>query len=73
MESDVGRFKVTAAPPTEERVVGRFRLIQPGGSPFLQRGRFSVIPEEGQEGSPLTQTKLSGPKIVVDPEWDFVS
>ncbi|KAL7039435.1 hypothetical protein ACKWTF_009909 [Chironomus riparius] len=71
MESDVGRFKVTAAPPTEERVVGRFRLIQPGGSPFLQRGRFSVIPEEGQEGSPLTQTKLSGPKIVVDPEWDF--
>lgn len=27
MESDVGRFKVTAA-PAEERVVGRFRLIQ---------------------------------------------
>ncbi|XP_070498957.1 uncharacterized protein SNF4Agamma isoform X2 [Chironomus tepperi] len=70
MESDVGRFKVTAA-PAEERVVGRFRLIQPGGSPFLQRGRFSVIPEEGQEGSPLTQAKLSGPKIVIDPEWDF--
>ena len=47
-------------------------ILQPGGgSPFLQRGRFSVIPEEGQEGSP--QTKVSGPKIVVDTEWDFVS
>ena len=28
MESDVGRFKVTTAPPAEEHVVGRFRLIQ---------------------------------------------
>lgn len=94
MESELGRFKVAPA-PAEERVVGRFRLIQvifhiyvlfmvnknvsctssqPGGSPFLQRGRFSVIPEEGQEGSPQTQTKLSGPKIVVEStEWDFVS
>lgn len=75
MESETesrGRFKVTVAPPPETSV-GRFRLI-PQGSPFLQRGRFSVIPEE-ETGSPLTQTKLSGPKIVVDhsPEWDFVS
>lgn len=75
MESEAesrGRFKVTVAPPPETSV-GRFRLI-PQGSPFLQRGRFSVIPEE-ETGSPLTQTKLSGPKIVVDhsPEWDFVS
>ena len=49
---------------------------QSGGSPFLQRGRFSVIPEEGQEtaGSPQTQTKLNpGPTIVVEEEWDFVS
>lgn len=68
-----GRFKVTVAPPPETSV-GRFRLI-PQGSPFLQRGRFSVIPEEETAGSPLTQVKLSGPKIVVDasPEWDFVS
>lgn len=67
-----GRFKVSVAPPPETSV-GRFRLI-PQGSPFLQRGRFSVIPEE-ETGSPLTQVKLSGPKIVVDasPEWDFVS
>jgi hypothetical protein len=78
MESDSteesrGRFKVSAASPPETSV-GRFRLI-PQGSPFLhQRGRFSVIPEE-ETGSPLTQTKLSGPKIVVEasPEWDFVS
>lgn len=70
----LGRFKVTVAPPPETSV-GRFRLI-PQGSPFLQRGRFSVIPEEETAGgSPLTQIKLSGPKIVVDPspEWDFVS
>lgn len=68
-----GRFKVSVAPPPPETSVGRFRLI-PQGSPFLQRGRFSVIPEE-ETGSPLTQVKLSGPKIIVDasPEWDFVS
>lgn len=75
MESEAesrGRFKVSVAPPPETSV-GRFRLI-PQGSPFLQRGRFSVIPEE-ETGSPLTQTKLAGPKIVIDasPEWDFVS
>lgn len=72
-ESSHGRFKVSVAPPPETSV-GRFRLI-PQGSPFLQRGRFSVIPEEETGGSPLTQTKLSGPKIVVEPspEWDFVS
>jgi hypothetical protein len=72
-EESRGRFKVSVAPPPPETSVGRFRLI-PQGSPFLQRGRFSVIPEE-ETGSPLTQTKLSGPKIVVDcsPEWDFVS
>ena len=69
-----GRFKVSVAPPPETSV-GRFRLIPHQGSPFLQRGRFSVIPEEETGGSPLTQTKLSGPKIVVEasPEWDFVS
>lgn len=76
MESEAesrGRFKVSVAPPPDQ--AGRFRLIQPQGSPFLQRGRFSVIPEE-ETGSPLlTQPRLSGPKIVVDasPEWDFVS
>jgi hypothetical protein len=69
-----GRFKVSVAPAVQEQsstVVGRFRL-NPGGSPFLQnRGRFSVIPEEE---SPSLHTKLSGPKIVVDPspEWDFL-
>lgn len=77
MESEAesrGRFKVSVAPPPDQQA-GRFRLIQPQGSPFLQRGRFSVIPEE-ETGSPLlTQPRLSGPKIVVDasPEWDFVS
>lgn len=75
-EFKAGRFKVSVAPPPETSVaVGRFRLI-PQGSPFLQRGRFSVIPEEETGGgSPLVQTKLSGPKIVVDPvgpEWDFL-
>lgn len=68
-----GRFKVTVAPPPEPTSVGRFRLI-PQGSPFLQRGRFSVIPEE-ESGSPSTQSKFISPRIVVDasPEWDFVS
>jgi len=73
-----GRFKVSAANPTPSEQpaerIGRFRLMPQGGSPFLQRGRFSVIPEE-ETGSPQTQSKLMGPKIVVDPspEWDFVS
>lgn len=73
-EFKAGRFKVSVAPPPSETSVGRFRLI-PQGSPFLQRGRFSVIPEEETSASsPLVQTKLSGPKIVVDPspEWDFL-
>jgi hypothetical protein len=75
MESEeifnAGRFKVSVAPPPEQTSVGRFRLIPQGSPSFLQRGRFSVIPEEE---SPSVQTKLSGPKIVVDPspEWDFL-
>ncbi|CRK97156.1 CLUMA_CG010553, isoform A [Clunio marinus] len=69
-----GRFKVSKNVVPPETSVGRFRLI-PQGSPFLQRGRFSVIPEEESTGSPSTQAKLPGPKIVVQPspEWDFVS
>lgn len=70
-----GRFKVSVSnttPAPESTSVGRFRLIPQGGSPFLQRGRFSVIPEE-ETGSP--QTKLTGPKIVIEAqepeEWDF--
>lgn len=39
-EGEFGRFKVSAAPP-ESTSIGRFRLI-PQGSPYLQRGRFSV-------------------------------
>lgn len=73
-EFKAGRFKVSVAPPPPETSVGRFRLI-PQGSPFLQRGRFSVIPEEDSgANSPLVQTKLTGPKIVVEPspEWDFL-
>lgn len=66
-EYKAGRFKVTAAAP-EPTSIGRFRLI-PQGSPFLQRGRFSVIPEE--ESSPAVTRQ--GPEITVDPspEWDF--
>lgn len=66
-EYKAGRFKVSAAPSTESTSIGRFRLI-PQGSPFLQRGRFSAIPEE--ESSPAVR---QGPEITVDPspEWDF--
>lgn len=67
-EYKAGRFKVSAAPSTESTSIGRFRLI-PQGSPFLQRGRFSAIPEE--ESSPAVSRQ--GPEITVDPspEWDF--
>lgn len=68
-EYKAGRFKVSAAPSTEPTsTIGRFRLI-PQGSPFLQRGRFSAIPEE--ESSPAASRQ--GPEITVDPspEWDF--
>lgn len=65
-EYKAGRFKVSAAP--ESTSIGRFRL-NPQGSPFLQRGRFSVIPEEESSPSVIRQ----GPEIKVDasPEWDF--
>lgn len=63
-ESSRGRFIVSAASvatssgSTTENV-GRFRLIPQTASPFLQRGRFSVIPEEeASSGSP--QNKLPG-------------
>lgn len=70
-EFKAGRFKVSVAAPPEQTSVGRFRLIPQGSPSFLQRGRFSVIPEEE---SPSIQTKLTGPKIVVEPseEWDFL-
>lgn len=79
MESDegfkAGRFNVSVISPPEQQTVGRVRLIPQGSPSFLQRGRFSVIPEEESTlQSPSIQTKLSGPKIVVDPspEWDFL-
>lgn len=81
MESDesfkAGRFNVSVIPPPAEQQtsIGRIRLIPQGSPSFLQRGRFSVIPEEESTlQSPSIQTKLSGPKIVVDPspEWDFL-
>ena len=81
MESDesfkAGRFNVSVIPPQPEQqtLVGRVRLIPQGSPSFLQRGRFSVIPEEDSTlQSPSIQTKLSGPKIIVDPspEWDFL-
>uniref|UniRef100_A0A182F852 Uncharacterized protein n=1 Tax=Anopheles albimanus TaxID=7167 RepID=A0A182F852_ANOAL len=77
-----GRFRVSA-PPTgpPETTVGRFRLIPQAGtygptSPFLQRGRFSVIPEEPQN-SP-SASAITPPIITTtaadrqaSPDWDF--
>lgn len=73
-----GRFRVSAPPAgPPETTVGRFRLVPQGGnygpaSPFLQRGRFSVIPEEPQNSPSATMTP---PIIVTDrqasPDWDF--
>lgn len=76
-----GRFKVSATydPSTSDQqqsasTVGRFRLTQ-GGSPFLQRGRFSVIPEDTAEEDTASPHAKLGPKICIDPEqeppWDF--
>lgn len=65
-EYKAGRFKVSAAP--ESTSIGRFRLI-PQGSPFLQRGRFSVIPEE--ESSPAVSRQGPEIKVEASPEWDF--
>lgn len=74
-----GRFRVSAPPAgPPETTVGRFRLVPQTGnygptSPFLQRGRFSVIPEEPQNSPGGTNIT---PVIVVtdrqaSPDWDF--
>ncbi|XP_055644866.1 uncharacterized protein LOC129780533 [Toxorhynchites rutilus septentrionalis] len=73
-----GRFRVSAPPAgPPETTVGRFRLIPQTGtygpaSPFLQRGRFSVIPEEPQNSPSSTMAPLI---TVTDrqasPDWDF--
>uniref|UniRef100_A0A182K5J7 Uncharacterized protein n=1 Tax=Anopheles christyi TaxID=43041 RepID=A0A182K5J7_9DIPT len=77
-----GRFRVSApstGPP--ETTVGRFRLIPQTGnygptSPFLQRGRFSVIPEEPQNSpgasalTPPIITTTVAPRQG-SPDWDF--
>ncbi|XP_039440649.1 uncharacterized protein LOC120421497 [Culex pipiens pallens] len=73
-----GRFRVSAPPAgPPETTVGRFRLVPQGGnygpaSPFLQRGRFSVIPEEPQNSPSAT---ITPPIITTDrqasPDWDF--
>ncbi|EAT39554.1 AAEL008659-PA [Aedes aegypti] len=75
-----GRFRVSAPPAgPPETTVGRFRLVPQTGnygpaSPFLQRGRFSVIPEEPQN------SPGAGPNVVptivttdrqASPDWDF--
>uniref|UniRef100_A0A182NSA7 Uncharacterized protein n=1 Tax=Anopheles dirus TaxID=7168 RepID=A0A182NSA7_9DIPT len=77
-----GRFRVSApSPGPPETTVGRFRLIPQTGnygptSPFLQRGRFSVIPEEPQNSPGAT---VSTPPVITttaaprqgSPDWDF--
>jgi len=42
-------------------------------SPILQRGRFAVIPEEPQAGSPALGTPPPGSRTArsPSPEWDF--
>ncbi|XP_059609226.1 uncharacterized protein LOC132256714 isoform X2 [Phlebotomus argentipes] len=71
-----GRFRVSSAGPPET-TLGRFRLIPQGTygptSPCLQRGRFAVIPEEPQAGSPALGTPVNERPAShsSDIEWDF--
>ncbi|XP_032593038.1 uncharacterized protein LOC6564447 isoform X2 [Drosophila grimshawi] len=75
-----GRFRVTSSTPAgpPETTLGRFRLMPTSNygaiSPILQRGRFAVIPEEPQAGSPAISTPPPGGqpgKRSPSPEWDF--
>ncbi|KAH8406749.1 hypothetical protein KR222_008810, partial [Zaprionus bogoriensis] len=75
-----GRFRVTSSTPTgpPETTLGRFRLMPTSNygaiSPILQRGRFAVIPEEPQAGSPALSTPPPGgstQRRSPSPEWDF--
>ncbi|XP_017056913.1 uncharacterized protein LOC108098502 isoform X2 [Drosophila ficusphila] len=74
-----GRFRVTSSTPQgpPETTLGRFRLIPTSNygaiSPILQRGRFAVIPEEPQAGSPALGTPPAGNRAArsPSPEWDF--
>lgn len=75
-----GRFRVSAPPAgPPETTVGRFRLVPQTGnygpaSPFLQRGRFSVIPEEPQNspgGNPNIVPTIVTNDRQASPDWDF--
>ncbi|XP_033164508.1 uncharacterized protein LOC117143782 isoform X2 [Drosophila mauritiana] len=74
-----GRFRVTSSTPQgpPETTLGRFRLMPTSNygaiSPILQRGRFAVIPEEPQAGSPALGTPPPGGRTArsPSPEWDF--
>ncbi|XP_064554859.1 uncharacterized protein SNF4Agamma isoform X4 [Drosophila montana] len=75
-----GRFRVTSSTPAgpPETTLGRFRLMPTSNygaiSPILQRGRFAVIPEEPQAGSPAVCTPPPGGQAErrsPSPEWDF--
>ncbi|KAH8311326.1 hypothetical protein KR044_005691, partial [Drosophila immigrans] len=75
-----GRFRVTSSTPAgpPETTLGRFRLMPTSNygaiSPILQRGRFAVIPEEPQAGSPALSTPPPGgpsERRSPSPEWDF--
>ncbi|KXJ76290.1 hypothetical protein RP20_CCG009960 [Aedes albopictus] len=75
-----GRFRVSAPPAgPPETTVGRFRLVPQTGnygpaSPFLQRGRFSVIPEEPQNspgGGPNVVPTIVTNDRQASPDWDF--
>ncbi|XP_030572229.1 uncharacterized protein LOC115770918 isoform X3 [Drosophila novamexicana] len=75
-----GRFRVTSSTPAgpPETTLGRFRLMPTSNygaiSPILQRGRFAVIPEEPQAGSPAVCTPPPGGRAEQrspSPEWDF--
>ncbi|KAH8346528.1 hypothetical protein KR084_002616 [Drosophila pseudotakahashii] len=74
-----GRFRVTSSTPQgpPETTLGRFRLMPTSNygaiSPILQRGRFAVIPEEPQAGSPALGTPPPGSRTArsPSPEWDF--
>ncbi|XP_017846477.1 uncharacterized protein LOC108602781 isoform X2 [Drosophila busckii] len=77
-----GRFRVTSSAGPPETTLGRFRLMPTSNygaiSPILQRGRFAVIPEEPQAGSPALSTPPPGGRKErqsrspsPEPEWDF--